>query len=104
MSKLLAIAEEQGAAGYVLGLPINMDGSEGPRAQATRAFARNLAGMKPVPILLWDERLTTAQAERMLIHADASRQRRAEVIDKVAATLILQNALDRLAELRANDR
>ena len=82
--------------GFVIGLPINLDGSDGPRAQATRAFARSLARLTPIPILLWDERLSTAAAERTLLEADMSRRRRAQVIDKVAATLILQGALDRL--------
>jgi putative Holliday junction resolvase len=77
-------------------LPVNLDGSDGPRAQATRAFARSLARLTPIPILLWDERLSTAAAERALLEADMSRRRRAQVIDKVAATLILQGALDRL--------
>ena len=86
--------------GFVIGLPINLDGSQGPRAQATRAFARNFARMTPLPILLWDERYSTQEAERMLISADASRRRRAEVIDKVAATLILQGALDRMQAIR----
>ena len=95
-TRLMAIACEHGAAGIVLGLPRNLDGSEGPRAQATRAFARNFNKLSPLPILLWDERLTTAAAERMLIAADSSRKRRSEVIDKVAATLILQSALDRM--------
>jgi putative Holliday junction resolvase len=95
-SRLLALAAEHAIAGFVLGLPINLDGSEGPRAQATRAFARNLNKLSPLPILLWDERLTTAEAERVLLAADASRKRRAEVIDKMAATLILQGALDRM--------
>ena len=85
----------------MIGLPINLDGTEGPRAQATRAFARNLGKLTPLPILLWDERLSTAAAERALLEADASRRRRAEVIDKVAATLILQSALDRLDIARA---
>ena len=80
----------------MIGLPVSLDGSEGPRAQATRAFTRNLSGLTPLPMLLWDERLTTAAAERSLLEADVSRRRRAEVIDKVAATLILQSALDRL--------
>jgi putative Holliday junction resolvase len=93
---LLALVAEHRVGGLVLGLPANLDGSEGPRAQATRAFARNLNAVSPLPVLLWDERLTTVEAERMLIAADASRQRRSEVIDKVAATLILQGALDRL--------
>lgn len=94
--RLLALAEEHGVAGFVIGLPINLDGSEGPRAQATRAFVRNLSRLTPLAMLLWDERLTTAAAERALLEADASRKRRAGVIDKVAATLILQGALDRL--------
>lgn len=94
--RLLALAAEHGIGGFVIGLPFNLDGSQGPRAQATRAFARNLGKLTPVPILLWDERLTTAAAERVLLEADASRKRRAQVIDKVAATLILQSALDRL--------
>jgi len=93
--RLLEIVQEHGVGGLVIGLPVNLDGSEGPRAQATRAFTRNLAKLTPLPVLLWDERLTTAAAERSLLEADVSR-RRAEVIDKVAATLILQSALDRL--------
>ncbi len=95
-ARLVAIAAEQGVGGIVLGLPRNLDGSEGPRAQATRAFARNFNRSSPLPILLWDERLSTAAAERMLIEADRSRKRRGEVIDKVAATIILQSALDRM--------
>jgi putative Holliday junction resolvase len=94
--RLLALAAEHRIGGFVIGLPFNLDGSQGPRAQATRAFARNLGKLTPLPILLWDERLTTAAAERSLLEADASRRRRAQVIDKVAATLILQSALDRL--------
>ena len=94
--RLLALAAEHGIGGFVIGLPFNLDGSQGPRAQATRAFARNLGKLTRLPILLWDERLTTAAAERVLLEADASRKRRAQVIDKVAATLILQSALDRL--------
>ncbi len=94
--RLLALAAEHGIGGFVIGLPFNLDGSQGPRVQATRAFARNLGKLTPLPILLWDERLTTAAAERVLLEADASRKRRAQVIDKVAATLILQGALDRL--------
>ncbi len=93
---LLALADEHGVGGFVLGLPVNLNGTEGPRAQATRAFARNLGKLTTRPILLWDERLSTAAAERVLLEADASRRRRATVIDKVAATLILQGALDRL--------
>jgi putative holliday junction resolvase len=94
--RLLALMDAHAVGGLVIGLPINLDGSEGPRAQATRAFARNLAKLTPRPMLLWDERLTTAAAARSLLEADVSRRRRAQVIDKVAATLILQSALDRL--------
>lgn len=93
---LLAIAEERKAGLIVLGLPLNMDGSEGPRVQSTRAFARNLEKLTPIPITYWDERLSTAAVERMLIGADASRARRAEVVDKLAAAYILQSALDTL--------
>ncbi len=95
-ARLLSLMAEHKVVGLVLGLPANMDGSEGPRAQATRALARNLNALTGVPILLWDERLTTAEAERMLIAADTSRKRRDEVIDKLAATLILQGALNRM--------
>ncbi len=96
-ARLLALAGERRAVGFVLGLPINMDGTEGPRAQATRAFARNLAALTELPIALWDERLSTAAVERALIAADASRARRKAVIDQHAAAYILQGALDRLA-------
>lgn len=95
--RILALAEERRAAGFVLGLPINMDGSEGPRAQSTRAFARNFAKLTELPIALWDERLSTAAVERELIAADASRARRKAVIDAHAAAYILQGALDRLS-------
>ena len=98
---LLQLAGERAAAGFVLGLPINMDGSEGPRAQSTRAFARNLAKLTDLPIALWDERLSTAAVERELIAADVSRAKRASVIDQHAAAFILQGALDRLATLAA---
>lgn len=98
-ARLLEIAREQDVGGLVLGLPRNLDGSEGPRAQATRAFARNLNQVSSLPILLWDERWSTMAAERMLIAADSSRKRRGEVIDKVAATIILQSALDRMKGL-----
>jgi len=97
--RLLAFAAERRAAGFVLGLPINMDGTEGPRAQATRAFARNLEKVTALPIGLWDERLSTAAVERDLIAADMSRAKRAKVIDQHAAAFILQGALDRLARL-----
>src|SRR3954463_520716 len=93
---VLALAAERSATGFVLGLPINMDGSEGPRAQSTRAFARNLAALTELPIGLWDERLSTAAGERELIGMDVSRAKRAEVIDEHAAIFILQGALDRL--------
>ncbi|HTZ01039.1 MAG TPA: Holliday junction resolvase RuvX [Xanthobacteraceae bacterium] len=94
--RILALAQERRAIGFVLGLPINMDGTEGPRAQSTRAFARNFAGLTELPIALWDERLSTAAVERELIAADVSRARRKAVIDAHAATYILQGALDRL--------
>ena len=94
--RVLALAAERKAAGFVLGLPINMDGSEGPRAQSTRAFARNLSRLTELPIALWDERLSTAAVERDLIAADMSRKKRAAVIDQHAAAYILQGALDRL--------
>jgi putative Holliday junction resolvase len=94
--RLLKLAEDRRAVGFVLGLPLNMDGSEGPRAQATRAFARNLAKLTALPIALWDERLSTAAVERVLIEADASRRKRKAVIDQHAAAYILQGALDRL--------
>jgi putative Holliday junction resolvase len=94
--RLLELASERNAVGFVLGLPINMDGSEGPRAQSTRAFARNLAARTELTIALWDERLSTAAVERELIDADASRAKRAAVIDQQAAVFILQGALDRL--------
>jgi len=96
--RILALAAERRAVAYVLGLPLNMDGSEGPRAQATRAFARNLSKLTELPIALWDERLSTAAVERALIAADASRAKRKAVIDQHAATYILQGALDRLAK------
>ncbi|MFN3868269.1 MAG: Holliday junction resolvase RuvX [Hyphomicrobiaceae bacterium] len=93
---LLDFAARQQVAGLVIGLPLDMIGTSGPRVQATKAFARNLAHLTTLPMLLWDERLSTAAAERVLLEADASRRRRAEVIDKLAATIILQGALDRL--------
>jgi putative Holliday junction resolvase len=97
--RLLALAAERAAVGFVLGLPINMDGSEGPRAQSTRAFARNLGKLTDLPIAFWDERLSTAAVERQLIEADVSRKKRAAVIDQHAAVFILQGALDRLARV-----
>ena len=98
-ARLLALAQERRAVGFVLGLPINMDGSEGPRAQSARAFARNLGKLTDLPIALWDERLSTAAVERELIAADVSRAKRAAVIDQHAAVYILQGALDRLSRL-----
>lgn len=98
-ARLLALTQERSAVGFVLGLPINMDGSEGPRAQSVRAFARNLGRLTELPIALWDERLSTAAVERELIAADVSRGKRAAVIDQHAAVFILQGALDRLANL-----
>ena len=97
--RLLQLAAERRAVGFVLGLPVNMDGSEGPRAQSTRAFARNLARLTELPIALWDERLSTAAVERDLIAADVSRDKRAAVIDQHAAAYILQGALDRLGRI-----
>lgn len=98
---VLAFARSREAGGFVLGLPLNMDGSEGPRAQSTRAFARNFERLTDLPILLWDERLSTVAAERALLEADTSRKRRAQVIDSVAAGIILQGLLDRLRYLKA---
>ncbi len=97
---LLAICTARDIKGLVLGLPLNMDGSEGPRCQATRAFARNLTAKTDLPITYWDERLSTVAAERALLESDQSRKRRAEVIDKMAAAFILQGVLDRLAHLQ----
>ncbi len=96
---LLEILNKRSICGLVLGLPRNMDGTEGPRAQSTRAFARNLSRLWEGPMGFWDERLSTVAAERALLEADTSRARRAEVIDHVAAGYILQGALDRLAYL-----
>ena len=97
------VIEKQNVGGLVLGLPVNMDGSEGPRCQSVRQFAANLAEKLPdVPMLFWDERLSTAAVERMLTdEADASRKRRAELVDKLAAAYILQGALDNLRRLPA---
>ncbi len=98
--ELLTIAGVENAAAFVVGLPLLMDGSEGKRAQSTRAFARNLSRLTPIPIVFWDERLSTAAVERMLIAADRSRAKRAKEVDKLAATFILQGALDYLAQRR----
>lgn len=99
-ARLLDLVAEREIGGLVLGLPINMDGSEGPRCQKTRAFARNLQRLTELPIGFWDERLSTVAAERALLEADTSRKRRAEVIDHVAAAYILQGALDRMRHMR----
>ena len=99
-AELAAVIADRRIGGVVLGLPRNMDGSEGPRAQSTRGFARNLSAVLAQPITFWDERLSTVAAERALLEADTSRKRRAEVIDHVAAGYILQGALDRIGHLR----
>ncbi len=101
-ARLLALLDQRGATGIVLGLPLNMDGSSGPRVQSTQAFARNLEKLTNLPICYWDERLSTVAAERALLEADTSRKRRKEVIDQVAAGFILQGALDRMAYLARN--
>jgi len=98
--KLETIIAAQGVGGVVLGLPLNMDGSAGPAAQAARAFGRNLAGRIALPVVFWDERLSTAAVTRTLLDADASRKRRGEVVDKMAAAYILQGALERLRAMR----
>jgi putative Holliday junction resolvase len=95
-ARLLELIAENQAVAFVIGLPLNMDGSEGPRAQSTRTFARNLAQKTPLPMLFWDERLSTSAVTRMLIEADTRRDKRAEVVDKLAASYILQGFLDRL--------
>ena len=92
--RIAGIAAEEGVGGLVLGLPINMDGSEGPRCQSVRQFARNLGERLPLPLAFWDERLSTAAVTRTLLSADMTRKRRAETVDKLAAAYILQGALD----------
>lgn len=99
---LLKVAEKHAIAGLVIGLPLNMDGTEGPRVQSTRAFVRNLAPLTTLPIVFWDERMSTLAVTRTLLDADASRARRAAVVDKMAAAYILQGALDRLARLASD--
>lgn len=98
-TRLLALLTARDIRGIILGLPLNMDGSTGPRVQATQAFARNLARLTDLPIAFWDERLSTVAAERALLEADTSRKRRKEVIDAVAAGYILQGALDRMGHM-----
>lgn len=101
---LLVEARRLEAAALVIGLPLNMDGTEGPRVQATRAFIRNMAPLTPLPFIFWDERLSTAAVTRSLIEQDASRAKRAAVVDRMAAAYILQGALDRLARLTPQDQ
>lgn len=101
---LLAALQRDQVGAAVIGLPVNMDGSEGPRAQATRAFVRNMVEKTDMPFVFWDERLSTVAAERALIEMDVSRKKRAERIDSAAASFILQGALDRLKGLRAAAR
>ena len=99
-ASLFALMQERGAAGLIIGLPINMDGSEGPRCQSNRALGRNLLSLRDMPIVFWDERLSSAAVNRMLIsEADLSRAKRADVVDRAAAAYILQGALDRLRSL-----
>ncbi|HLH11216.1 MAG TPA: Holliday junction resolvase RuvX [Methylovirgula sp.] len=102
-TRLLARAREFDVAAFVIGLPLNMDASEGPRVQSTRAFVRNLGALTPIPFVYWDERLSTAAVTRALIEQDVSRAKRAEVIDRMAAAYILQGALDRLNHVRAQE-
>jgi putative Holliday junction resolvase len=99
---LLRLAESENVAAIAVGLPINMDGSEGPRAQASRAFVRNMGQVTSLPFLFWDERLSTVAAERTLIEMDFSRRKRAGKIDSAAAAFILQGVLDRLRALRGD--
>lgn len=98
-TKIRKVVEQQTVFGLVVGLPLNMDGSQGPRVQSTHAFVRNLAGVLDVPVVFWDERLSTKAAERAMLDADLSRRKRAEKIDAAAASFILQGALDRMARL-----
>ncbi len=100
LDRILALYDQRQSVGLVLGLPVNMDGTEGPRAQSARSLAQNILARRDIPIALWDERLSTAGAERALLEADTSRARREEVIDKVAAAWILQGAIDRLHSAR----
>jgi putative Holliday junction resolvase len=101
LDKLFELYDARKCAGLVVGLPVNMDGTEGPRAQSARTFVINLRQRRDIPVALWDERLSTAAVERALIESDASRQRRGEIVDKLAAAWILQGAIDRLAEKKA---
>ncbi len=99
LDRLFTLYDGRKCVGLVVGLPLNMDGSEGPRAQSARALAANIIGRRDVPVALWDERLSTAAVERAMIEADTSRARREQVVDKLAAAWILQGAIDRLHEL-----
>jgi len=99
-AQLDIIISAQGVGGLVVGLPLNMDGSDGPSAQSARAFGRNWAARSPLPVVMQDERLSTSAVTRTLLEADASRRRRDDVVDKMAAAYILQGALDRLRNLR----
>lgn len=99
-ARLAALCERHGVGGLVIGLPLNMDGTEGPRVQSTRSFVRNLAPILPLPVLFHDERLSTAAVNRMLIGADTSRARREQLVDKLAAAYILQGCLDAMRGLR----
>ncbi|MBV1694297.1 MAG: Holliday junction resolvase RuvX [Hyphomicrobiales bacterium] len=100
-ARVLELAGRHGVVGFVIGYPVNLDGSRGPRAQATEAFSRSFAALTPLPILLWDERLSTVAAERSLLEADLSRAKRADRIDMIAAVIILQGALDRMRNMAA---
>jgi putative Holliday junction resolvase len=100
LDRLFQIYDQRQTVGIVMGLPINMDGSEGPRAQSAKSLAQNILGRRDIPLAFWDERLSTAAAERALLEADASRARRDQVIDKLAAAWILQGAIDRLNDRR----
>jgi putative Holliday junction resolvase len=100
VQRLLSEIDRHGVGGIVVGLPISLDGTEGPRAQGVRQFAKNLLAERDLPLSFWDERLSTAAVEREMIAADLTRKRRAEIIDKVAAAYILQGLLDRLASSR----
>lgn len=98
-TRILELVKQHDVGGFVIGLPLNMDGSEGPRAQATRAFVRNMERLTPLPFVLWDERLTTVAVTRTLLEADTSRARRSQLVDKLAAAYILQGVLDRITYL-----
>jgi len=100
VTALLAYANAESVEGLVMGMPLNMDGSEGPRAQATRAFVRNMRGHTDLPVLYWDERLSSFAAEQSMLEADMTRKKRARNIDQVAAAIILQGCLERLREFR----